>query len=665
MSKIKIIGGIILVLVIGVVVIGILSGGDDPQTPYVPDEPENPPSSTDQDETETPDGEDTEPVMVDRYEKIPATQVKMTPEDDYHSPMLHSFLWKDPVILEGGINTAGAEDSPFMSPDGNSFYFFFTPDVSKPAEEQLTDGVTGIWVSRKVNGIWEEAELVDLTTIGPSLDGCAYVSDEEIWFCSARMGNFKNIDFWKGTLTEDGVVDITNIGKELNTEVIVGELHVSQDGNTIYFHSDVADGLGGQDIYVVKREGDGWGEPENVEALNTAEHDGYPYLSPDENELWLNRWYKGSPGSFRSKLVDGEWTEPQVIASSFSGEPNLDTEGNLYFTHHYYQDGQMLEADIYVAYRKPTVEPIDTISEPSRGFLLGMLPMPETGGEFDDAYAKAAETSELVPIWGRPTPFWEKAEDLVSSWGETFVEDLTRDNGMYPLLHFSFMGEGITVASPSGTGYSLDSQEWRLSYKRAVIESVEVTKPAYLSIGNEVNRWYEKYGTEGNNGFQHWVSLYEEIYREVKEISPETKVFCTFSREIVSELREADMSVVEIFDPDTLDLLVLTSYPHSVSGVNRPSDIPSDYYTSVADLIPGKRLAFSEVTWPSTGAFGGEQAQADFIPLLVDELTQDQGVDLEFMMWPWLHDIGQDVGLIESDGTEKLGYSVWADVSAR
>ena len=663
--KLRSIGVIVIVLVFGIGIIGILSGGNDQEIPVIPDEPENPPTTPDPDESETLEPEDPEPINVDRYEKIPSEQAKLSPEEDHHRPKLHSFLWEDPVILEGGINTAGAEDSPFVSPDGNSFYFFFTPDVSKPAEEQLTDGVTGIWVSRKENGVWGEAELVDLTTIGPSLDGCAYVSDEEIWFCSARYGNFKNIDFWKGTLTEDGVVDIQILSKELNTEVIVGELHVSQDGNTIYYHSDVADGLGGQDIYVVRREGDGWGEPENVAVLNTEEHDGYPYLSPDEEELWLNRWYLGSPGSFRSKLVDGEWSEPKVIVSSFAGEPNLDADGNLYFTHHYYEDGQMLEADIYVAYRKPTVEPVDEISASSRGFLMGLLPTPDENGDFDVSYSKAAETNELVPIWGRPTPFWEKEVDLDGWWGDTFVETLTRDNGMYPLLHFSFIGEGVTVASPPGTEYSLDSDEWRLMYKRAIIESVEVTKPAYLSIGNEVNRWYEKYGTEGNNGFQHWVSLYEEIYHEVKELSPETKVFCTFSREIVSELREADMSVVEMFDADILDLLVLTSYPHSVAGINRPSDIQSDYYTLVSDLVRGKPLAFSEVTWPSTGAFGGEQAQAEFISMLVDDLTQRQEVDIEFVMWPWLHDIGQDVGLIKSDGTEKLGYSTWAEVSAR
>lgn len=661
MSKLKIIIGVVLVLVIGVIGIGLMSDGEDPQTPETAEVPETPETPETPDEPEEPEPTPT----VDRYEKIPSTQVKMTPEDDYHSPVLHSFLWEDPVILEGGINTAGAEDSPFVSPDGKSFYFFFTPDVSKPAEEQLTDGVTGIWVSRMENGEWGEAELVDLTTVGPSLDGCAYVSEEEIWFCSARYGNYKSIDFWKGTMTEDGVVDVQNVGEELNTEIVVGELHISRDGNTIYFHNDLIEGFGGQDIYVVERDEDGWGEPVNVEVLNTQDNDGYPYLSPDEDELWLNRWYMGSPGTFRSKLVDGVWTEPELIVSSFAGEPNLDADGNLYFVHHYYWDGEMKEADIYVAYRKPTVTPVDVIAEPSRGFLMGLLPTPASGGEFDDAYSKASEVGELVPIWGRPSPYWEKAEDLAGLWGDTFVESLTRDNDMYPLLHFSFIGEGITVASPPGTAYGLNSEEWRLGYKRAVIESVEATKPAYLSVGNEVNRWYEKYGTEGDNGFQHWVSLYEEIYHEVKELSPETTVFCTFSREIVDELREADMSVLEMFDPSTLDLVVLTSYPHSVSGVNRPSDIPSDYYSSVADLVPGKNLAFSEVTWPSTGGFGGEQAQSDFIPMLVDDLTQDLGVDLEFVMWPWLHDLGQDVGLIKSDGVEKLGYAAWAEVAAR
>jgi hypothetical protein len=56
---------------------------------------------------------------------------------------------------------------------------------------------------------------------------------------------------------------------------------------------------------------------------------------------------------YRSLKTGGVWSEPQLMISQFAGEPSLDSEGNIYFTHHFFNDaGQMIEADIYAAYRK-------------------------------------------------------------------------------------------------------------------------------------------------------------------------------------------------------------------------------------------------------------------------------------------------------------------------
>ena len=44
--------------------------------------------------------------------------------------------------------------------------------------------------------------------------------------------------------------------------------------------------------------------------------------------------------------------EGELIVSRFAGEPTLDAQGHLYFVHHYYDDGVMLEVDIYVAHRR-------------------------------------------------------------------------------------------------------------------------------------------------------------------------------------------------------------------------------------------------------------------------------------------------------------------------
>ena len=55
---------------------------------------------------------------------------------------LAGLFGKDRHRATAPVNTSGREDSPFLLPDGQTLYFFFTPDVSIPAEKQLFDGVT-------------------------------------------------------------------------------------------------------------------------------------------------------------------------------------------------------------------------------------------------------------------------------------------------------------------------------------------------------------------------------------------------------------------------------------------------------------------------------------------------------------------------------------------
>ena len=170
-----------------------------------------------------------------------------------------------------------------------------------------------------------------------------------------------------------------------------------------------------------------------------------------------------------------------------------------------------------------TVTPFDSPSIPQRGFYMGILPIPEEGQSFEESYLQAAVFADFIPVWGRPSPFYELANDLSGSWGQTFVEQYARGNGMFPIINMSFIDAGMTLVSPPGVDEpALSNTEWRQAYRQSVLEVVEVIRPYYLSLGNEVNRWYEKYGAMENdaNGFQNYVSLYEEIYDAVKEILP-------------------------------------------------------------------------------------------------------------------------------------------------
>ena len=300
-------------------------------------------------------GETQQPVT--RQEAIPDNAVKVTAQTDAFPPVLHNDDWQYPVPVEGPLNTAGAEDSPFIAPDGETMFFFFTPDVQVPATEQLTDGVTGIWWSHKVDGAWSEPERVVLSD-AVSLEGCPCTQGDTLWFCSVRAGNYGEVDFYTARYDDGAWGDWENAGEQLNREYSVGELHVSADGDTLYFGWEAPGGYGGMDIWSSEKLNGAWGEPVNLgPAINSEGNEDLPFLSSDGEELWFSGQSRlGYPGPavFRSvKLDDGGWGEAEEVISLFAGEPTLDDEGNIYFVHHFFdQDGSMVEVDIYVAYHE-------------------------------------------------------------------------------------------------------------------------------------------------------------------------------------------------------------------------------------------------------------------------------------------------------------------------
>ena len=284
--------------------------------------------------------------LPDRESLIPADVVKMSPENDPLPPKLHSDEFKAPVPLPYPVNTRGAEDSAFVMPDGQTLYVWYTPDNRVDVSEQAQDKVTGIYKFEKQGSGWSGPQRIWLADPSePQLDGCGFFQGNVVWICAVRQGltgmhwmisTFENGHWSKAVLAD------------FDPAYEVGELYISNDGNDLYFHSNRAGGKGGLDIWVSHQVNGSWQEPENLEIVNSEADEGWPALNPHEDELWISRNY----GLWRSKKVDGDWQTPELVISNLAGEASLDRDGNVYFTHHYFEGGQMIEADIYVAYRK-------------------------------------------------------------------------------------------------------------------------------------------------------------------------------------------------------------------------------------------------------------------------------------------------------------------------
>ncbi len=287
------------------------------------------------------------PPPVDRLALIPSGATKVLPADDATPPVLHSVEFTEPIPVPV-INTAGAEDAPFIPAGEDVMYFFFAGDPNLDPPIQVRDPGNGIWVSERLDGTWQEPTLVRLQDPGQlALNGCPAVSGDEMLFCTARDG-LAGLHWFRAERVDGAWSNWALVDYPAAFEV--GELHVH--GDLLYFGSSRPGGLGGEDIWTTTRVDGSWTEPVNVAAANSPVDDTRPFVSADGSELWITRWHEGSPAIFRSLRVDGEWQEAELIVSRLAGEPTLDAEGNLYFVHHFLADGEIVEADIYVAARK-------------------------------------------------------------------------------------------------------------------------------------------------------------------------------------------------------------------------------------------------------------------------------------------------------------------------
>ena len=168
-----------------------------------------------------------------------------------------------------------------------------------------------------------------------------------MWFCTTREG-YTGLHWFTAAYQRGQWTDW--ILSDFPPEYEVGELHIYDD--ELYFHSPRAGGHGEYDLWLSHYSNGEWSEPENIEIVNSEFHDGWPWISQDGTEMWFTR-AEGAPNLYRSKRVDGRWTEPELMIQTLAGEASLDYQGNIYFTHHFYDDeDNMLDADIYVAYRK-------------------------------------------------------------------------------------------------------------------------------------------------------------------------------------------------------------------------------------------------------------------------------------------------------------------------
>jgi outer membrane protein OmpA-like peptidoglycan-associated protein/tetratricopeptide (TPR) repeat protein len=190
-----------------------------------------------------------------------------------------------PATMMAGVNTPGNEGSPALSADGQLLFFVAcaTVDGSYGAGRKGF-GSCDIFYSEKVGDKWSTPY-----NLGKGINSSAWESQpsfssdgKTLYFLSNMPGGIGDADIWYSTLQNDGSWGRpVNMGPKINSRGKEESVYIHPDGKTLYFGSNGHVGMGGLDLYVVRKNDAGeWGEPVNL---------GYPINTfADENSILIN-----------------------------------------------------------------------------------------------------------------------------------------------------------------------------------------------------------------------------------------------------------------------------------------------------------------------------------------------------------------------------------------
>jgi hypothetical protein len=309
-----------------------------------------------------------------------------------------------------------------------------------------------------------------------------------------------------------------------------------------------------------------------------------------------------------------------------------------------------------------------TLPISQRSFYLGLTPTPKNwpNSSFNDivaAYEETGKIAEVAMVWVEKQGIGEF--ELLKK--NRVVEGI-RVYGLKPVITLNFAKIEIGASSisyvidaPEGIVANLSDQEFRNRWIEEARDIAQEFKPEYFSLGNEINDYFYIHPEDLNP----YLSLFDEAKKEIKTVSPNTKVFVVFSYNHLIE--NGQWNLIQEFDA-RVDVIGLTSYPWKQYRV--PEDMPADYYAKIKQYAT-KPIVFTEIGWISSPP-ATEKQQSEF---LIKFLEHTRGLKVEMVNWLFLHEIevtgfigkitSVEVGTIalkKSDGTEKEIYSLWLDL---
>lgn len=227
--------------------------------------------------------------------------------DLYYTKRDKKGKWSEPILVEGeDVNTEFSEGAAVLNSRKNTMYF------TRCKVEK--NGFLGCQIisAKKMGTKFGQSEVIPISNDSAVIGHPAITPEDDIIiFASDLEGGQGGKDLWY--IKEEGRGKWSspiNLGPEINTMGNEMFPYVRDNGD-LYFSSDGHMGMGGLDIYVAKKQGEGqWGKVENLKSpINSSSNDFGITFDGDHDRGYITSSREGG----RGKDDIWEFSKPPVL----------------------------------------------------------------------------------------------------------------------------------------------------------------------------------------------------------------------------------------------------------------------------------------------------------------------------------------------------------------
>lgn len=197
--------------------------------------------------------------------------------------------WTDPEIAPFSVGFPDNRDADMMfAPDGKRLYFI----SDRPLSENTENGYNIFYTDFGL-GEWSEAKPLsnNINSDKPSYYP-AIVADGSMYYTTERADTLGGNDSYRAQFNGSGFDEPVNLGPHVNSSTGEGDIFVSPDESyLIHVAAGREDSVGGNDLYISFKDENGkWGDDIHMgDVINSSVIDFCPMVTPDGKYFFFSR----------------------------------------------------------------------------------------------------------------------------------------------------------------------------------------------------------------------------------------------------------------------------------------------------------------------------------------------------------------------------------------